>query len=203
MPKYFHPSVCWKGVVLICVGEAGRLYANARGIRVDQSAHVRLDAKAKLIGRDITSLTPGSCWGALTKEDWKQSGEEGGCQEGPRWDPLCQQVPDHLTAPVFELREQVAGARSTLDWPIGDTTRQRSSTPNKHRGSTTQRPSSFHQCTAVYSFKSTRDNLQSRCCDRHTLTNSKRTRRKQQNCTHEDICSCLMSFIMWLSPLQC
>ena len=122
MPKYFPPSVCWKGVVLICVGEAGRLYANARGIRVDQSAHVRLDAKAKLIGRDITSLTPWSCWGALTKEDGEQGGEEGGCQEGPRWDPLCQQVPDHLCAPVFELREQVAGARSTLDWPIGDTT---------------------------------------------------------------------------------
>ena len=122
MPKYFPPTICWKGVVLICVGEAGRLYANARGIRVDQSAHVRLDAKAKLIGRDITSLTPGSCWGALTKEDGEQGGEEGGCQEGPRWDPLCQQVPDHLTAPVFELREQVAGARSTLDWPIGDTT---------------------------------------------------------------------------------
>ena len=48
----------------------------------------------------------------------------------------------------------------------------------------------------VYSFKSARDNLQSRCCDRHTLTNSKRTRRKQQNCTYLDICSCLMSFIM-------
>ena len=48
----------------------------------------------------------------------------------------------------------------------------------------------------VYSFKSATDNLQSCCCDRHTLTNSKRTRRKQQNCTHLDLCSCLMSFIM-------
>ena len=199
MPKYFHPSVCWKGVVLICVGEAGRLYANARGIRVDRSAHVRLDAKAKLIGRDITSLTPWSCWGALTKEDGEQGGEEGGCQEGPRWDPLCQQVPDHLTAPVFELLSRLL--ERVPRWT------DLSVTP-RAAVVYTQLTSRVNNTTSVilppvYSFKSARDNLQSRCCDRHTLTNSKRTRRKQQNCTYLDICSCLMSFIMWLSPLQC
>ena len=34
----------------------------------------------------------------------------------------------------------------------------------------------------VYSFKSARDNLQSRCCDRHTLTNSKKN--LTLHCTH-------------------
>ena len=75
--------------------------------------------------------------------EWRR----GGLSRGAPMRPLVPAGPGSSHRSRLWAPEQVAGARSTLDWPIGDTTRQRSSTPNKHRGSTTQRPSSFHQCT--------------------------------------------------------
>ena len=149
-PKAVTQPVLYQGYVLFPnytswanrqTGKAGGwVYANAGGIRVDlactlQLAHVSAKARAWLgqISRSLRphTLTPGSRWTHRRGWGWgwQRWGWWGGAQRRP---PLRASLESSLLP-----KEEFPGARSTQDWPMGDTTTGRLH-PNFHRGSTTR-----------------------------------------------------------------
>ena len=149
-PKAVTQPVLYQGYVLFPnytswanrqTGKAGGwVYANVSGIRVDlactlQLAHVSAKARAWLgqISRSLRphTLTPGSRWTHRRGWGWawQRWGWWGGAQRRP---PLRASLESSLLP-----KEEFPGARSTQDWPMGDTTTGRLH-PNFHRGSTTR-----------------------------------------------------------------